>query len=375
MNVAHPDLLAPPWVGEAHEAARAKVLALADKVGAAFLHATEGGRYPLDLAWWWTSGFWPGLMRLALADAPDRRLSDLALQCEDGIVALIDRDGFHELHHDVGFQFQPTAVMRFKQTGAADARRRGLVAAQLLMGRFNVVGGVIEAWNGEDKRGFSIIDTLMNLPLLFWASEETGEPRFKAMARAHLDRAIAEFVRDDHSTHHIVAFDQATGARLAAHGGQGHAPDSAWSRGQAWAVYGLAIAARYTAEARYRALSRKLADRFLALNAPHGVPPWDFRAPDAEAAPRDSSAGAIAAWGLLELAALGDARAREEAEALLRALTERCATFDEPGEDGLLKHATGKLPQGLFVDVSLIYGDYFYYEALRRLGGARETCW
>ena len=314
MNIAVSELAAPVWAPDAHAAARAKIDRLAERVGAAF-------------------------------------------------------------HHDVGFQFQPTAVMRFKQTGQKDARRRGLLAANLLMGRFNVAGGVIEAWNAKGRRGYSIIDTLMNLPLLFWASETTGEPRFANLARAHLDRAIAEFVRSDHTTHHIVEFDQTSGARIAAHGGQGYAPDSAWARGHSWAVYGLAIAARYTGEAEYRDLARTVADRFLNLNAPHGVPPWDFRAPDAATAPRDSSAGAITACGLLELSDLGCPRARGEAEELVHVLTDRCAAFDDDAHDGLLRHATGKLPQGAWIDVSLIYGDYYYYEALQRLVGQGRTCW
>jgi unsaturated chondroitin disaccharide hydrolase len=375
MNVIQQDLAAPAWALEAREAAHAKILTLANRTGAAFLHATDAGRYPLDLAWWWTSGFWPGLMRLILNEGPNARLSDLALQAENQMFALIDHDWFEELHHDVGFQFQPTAVMRFKQTGAVDARRRGLVAANLLMGRFNPAGGVIEAWNAADRRGYSIIDTFMNLPLLFWASEVTGEPRFQNLARAHLARATSEFIRPDHTTHHIVQFDQCTGARIAAHGGQGYAPDSAWSRGHGWAIYGLAIAARYTDDTGYRNLARQVADSFLKLNHSHGVPPWDFRVPDAATAPRDSSAAAIAACGLLELAALGDPRAQDEATVLLKALTERCASFDDPGEDGLLKHATGKLPQGQWIDVSLIYGDYYYYEALQRLCGIGGTCW
>jgi unsaturated chondroitin disaccharide hydrolase len=375
MNLIKQDFTPPLWALDAHKAAGAKATALAGKVGAAFLHATDGGRYPLDLAWWWTSGFWPGLLRLILNEAPNPRLADLALQAESQMFALIDHDWFHELHHDVGFQFQPTAVMRFKQTGATDAKRRGLVAANLLMGRFNVASGVIEAWNAPDRRGYSIIDSLMNLPLLFWATEVSGEPRFANAARAHLDRATREFIRPDHTTHHIVQFDQTTGARVAAHGGQGYSPDSAWSRGHSWAIYGLAIAARYTGDTGYRDLSRRLADRFLDLNAPHGVPPWDFRAPDAATAPRDSSAGAVVACGLLELADLGDPQARDQAAVLLKALTDRCATFGDQGEEGLLKHATGKLPQGQFIDVSLIYGDYYYYEALQRLTGIGPTCW
>ncbi|WP_227270801.1 glycoside hydrolase family protein [Roseobacter weihaiensis] len=373
MNVPKPQFSAPSWLTDAHAAAADRVRRLATTHGAAYLHATEAGRYPLDLAWWWTSGFWPGLLNLLTKEDTDPRLAALALQAENGLTALLDHDWFEELHHDVGFQFQPTAVMRHKLTSAPDARRRGLVAAHLLMGRFNVAGGVIEAWNGEAKRGHSIIDTLMNLPLLFWATETSGEPRFANLARAHLASAITEFIRDDDTTHHVVVFDQMTGDRVEALGGQGAAPDSAWSRGMAWAIYGLAIAARYTGDPAYRTRSRAVADRFLALNDPHGVPPWDFRAPDAATAPRDSSAGAAAACGLLELADLGDPAAHGQALALVETLTERCAM--PASGDGLLAHATGKLPQGQFIDVSLIYGDYYYFEALQRFAGLKETCW
>ncbi len=360
------------WVDEARSQARRKILRLVHNVGPAFLHATDKGRYVAEPDWWWTSGFWPGLIRLA-SDG-DEELNGIADIAEDRLFGILQNDGFFQLHHDVGFQFVPTAVMRFRQTGSPEARRRGVIAAQILMGRFNPASGVIEAWNGKDNRGISIIDTMMNLPLLFWASETTGEPRFANVAVTHLETAIPAFVREDHTVHHIVRFDPEKGGRIEALGGQGYAPQSAWARGQAWAIYGLAIAARYTGVADYRVLSRAIADRFLDLNALHGVPPWDFRAPDAATAVRDSSASAIAACGLLELSALGDPSAREQAEELLRILSERSATVDDDKEDGLLKNATANLPAGYGVDASLIYGDYFFFEALNRLGGG-ATCW
>ena len=139
--------------------------------------------------------------------------------------------------------------------------------------------------------------------------------------------------------------------------------------------YGFAIAARYTGKKDYSDLSRKLADRFLELNAPHGVPPWDFRAENPETAPRDSSAAAITACGLLELHALnGDLKAQQQAAELILELTDRVSCFDD-SQDGLLLEATSALPNGVHISDSLIYGDYFYLEALQRLTGTDRTCW
>ena len=186
-------------------------------------------------------------------------------------------------------------------------------------------------------------------------------------------------MRPDGSTNHIVRFDQRTGERLEVLGGQGHAPDSCWSRGQAWALYGFAIAHRYTGRSDYLETARRVADRFLASMPPAGAPPWDFRAPEVAQAPRDSSAGAIAAAGLLELARAGSSgkgdRYRQAGADLLRALYEHCFSGEDPRQEGILLHATGELPLGKFVDVSLIYGDFFFLEALGVLHGMTETCW
>lgn len=362
-------------ISGAHGRALDKVLRGARKFGAGYPHATTDGRYNVTPPDYWTSGFWPGLLRLALNEANDAAATDFAQRAEDGLFAMFQTADFFGLHHDIGFQFLPTSVMRYRQTGDETAKRRGLVAANLLAGRFNPASGMIEAWNSEDRRGVSIIDTMMNLPLLFWASDVTGLPRYANMAMSHMDRAMTEFVQKDGAAHHIVRFDPITGERVEALGGQGYAPDSAWSRGLSWGVYGYAIAARYVKRDDYRKLSRAFADRFLELNAEHGVPPWDFRAPDAGNAPRDSSAAAIVACGLLELDALGDdGKARSQAANLLSILIDRVACFDD-SHDGLLLEATSALPVGIHVGDSLIYGDYYFFEALQRYCGVGKTCW
>jgi unsaturated chondroitin disaccharide hydrolase len=374
----HPPTL--DWTTAARDDAEARVAALAARLGPAFLHATRDGRYVAHDADEWTSGFWPGLLLLAYRRTGDRALLAAAEAAEAELERAVLDDRLYLLHHDVGFQFGPTAVMRYKLTGDQAARRRGFLAANLLMGRFNPAGGgFIEAWNTEDRRGLVIIDSMMNLPLLFWAAEEFAQPRFRNVALAHASTALRSHLRPDGTANHVVRFDQERGLPLEARGGQGYAPDSCWSRGQSWALYGFAVAYRYSRERAFLAAARSVADSFLAALPPENVPPWDFRAPDAAHGPRDSSAGAIAAAGLLDLAALlpageGQGYATAAAE-LLFALTARCGAAGDPAHDALLRHATGNLPKGQNIDVSLIYGDYFYLEALQKLDGLRETCW
>jgi unsaturated chondroitin disaccharide hydrolase len=364
------------WLPAATDQAERKVQRLAERVGGTFLHATRNGRYnPVDAAWW-TSGFWPGMLWLIQRRTPTPDLARMATAAEDELTRTIIDARFDELNHDVGFQFQPTAVMRAKLTGNPAARRRGIVAAALLMSRFNLAGNFIEAWNGAAPRGMAIIDTLMNLPLLFWAADATNQPRYRHVADAHAQMAQRHFVRSDGTTHHIVRFDQTTGAPVEPLGGQGYAADSCWSRGQAWALYGFTIAARYTRNESYLHTARRVADSFIAALPPEQIPPWDFRAPDTASAPRDSSAAAIATSGLLDLAALlgaVGAHYRQAALDLLHALHSRCAAPDD--HDALLLHATGNLPANRDIDVALIYGDYYYLEALQKLHGISETCW
>lgn len=369
----------PDWLPDAIAAAERKALALAERRGAAFLHSTTEGRYEPIPADGWTSGFWPGLLLLLHRRTNLGWLLEREIESEAELERAVTDERLYGFHHDVGFQFQPTAIARYKLTGDHTARRRGFLAAQLLMGRFNPVSGAIEAWNGPERRGYSIVDTMMNLPLLFWAAEEFDLPRFRNVAEAHADLAQREFVRPDGSTNHIVRFDERSGARLETIGGQGYAPDSAWSRGQSWALYGFSLAHRYTQRADYLTTAQRIADNFLAALPSDLIPPWDFRVPDAATAPRDSSAAAIAASGLIELARQihhpDAARYETAAVNLLQALHQRCFSGDDSAQDALLLHATGNLPAGHNIDVSLIYGDFYYLEALLKLDGLSETCW
>ena len=191
---------------------------------------------------WWTAGFWPGLLWLVYRDDPQHEaaaeLLRIAGSCERQLEeCLRDPD---LVDHDLGFIWLLSGVASYRQMGSEDGRRRGLLAANLLAARFHVRGEFIRAWNfGSsmmDTRGVAIIDSMMNLPLLYWASEQSGDPRFRWLAEAHADTVAREFVRADGSICHVVEFDPHTGQKLREHGGQGHAPGSAWARGTAWAL-------------------------------------------------------------------------------------------------------------------------------------------
>jgi unsaturated chondroitin disaccharide hydrolase len=189
---------------------------------------------------------------------------------------------------------------------------------------------------------------------------------------------LRHFLRPDGSSRHIVYFDPHTGAFVSAAGGQGAGPDSAWSRGNAWALYGLALACKHTGEIRFLEGAVRVARFFLAHLPVDGVPYWDFSVPADPTTPRDSSAGAIAASGLLELSRLvppGEAgHWRAPAERIGRSLYEGCGAW-ETDEEALLVKATGNLPAGDNIGVSLIYGDYFFVELLAKLRGRTGLFW
>ena len=353
------------WMGNVQD----KMVYLQDHLNGRVPWYAEKGKYIGCREDFWVSGFWPGMLWIMYGMTGREYFRDAAWEWDARLEACFVKE--NNLHHDVGFQFLPTAVIKYKLTGDEQARRRGLLAAGFLAGRFNPAGNFIRAWN-QDKTGWAIIDSAMNLSLLFWAAEETGDPRFAHIAAAHARTVLTEFIRPDGSVCHVVSFDPFTGKKIDSLGGQGYDGNSAWSRGQAWAVYGMANTWRYTKDGQFLEAAERVAGYFLAHLEKSGLPCWDFRAPDREAEPLDSSAAAIAVCGLLELAEAGTEKAdfyREAAGKLLGNLELRCGAPGEASWEGLLLHGTGHRPAGEQVDVSLIYGDYFYLEALARLEG------
>ena len=293
--------------------------------------------------------------------------------------------GFEGLDHDIGFLFLPTSVANYRKTGNMDARRCGLHAANLLVGRFNHAGRYIRAWNksfwaGDKVSGWMIIDCMMNIPLLYWAAQESNDPRFKHIAVAHAKTAQKCIVRPDGSCNHIVVFDSETGEYLDNPGGQGYGSGSAWSRGQSWAVYGFSLSYRHTGDESFLDTAKQCAHYCISnLAVNDWIPVVDYRAPK-EPLKYDSTAGMITAAGLLELANhVGEHEKQLYVRAalnILKACEEKFCNWD-PDQDSIVGGGTFFYhdPQGFNTEVPIIYGDYYFIEAILKLKGKELFIW
>lgn len=376
MNVERTD-----WFEEAWQATINKVGRTSERIGAGFPHASLGGSYVLEQPYWWTAGFWPGLLWLLYEGSNDERFRSIAEQCEERLDEVLD--GYDRLDHDLGFMWTLTSIASYKLVATEQSKRRALKAANYLAARFNLKGHYIRAWNpwqaGENNSGLAIIDCAMNMPLLYWASRETGDPRYEHIAKAHMDTVLEHFIRPDGSVYHIISFDPVTGEFIEGLGGQGYAPESAWSRGTAWALYGLTLSYHHTGQQKYLDAAKRVAHFFLAQLPDDHVPHWDFRLPPEVTKYRDSSAGACAACGLLLLAEkVGPLEARayqEPANRILESLYRNYGAWSDPSEEGLILQGTSHYPENKNIDVPLIYGDYFFVEGLARLRGAHTSFW
>lgn len=362
------------WINEAWEDVFTKVKQTSTIIGDKFPSQTSEGKYTYTVdTWRWVTGFWPGLLWLLYEDKEYEPFKEIALSCENQMYAGLEE--YTNLHHDVGFMWLLTSIKRYNMTGDSEARKRGLIAASHLSSRFNLAGKFFVAWNTNDinradNRGLSIIDSMMNLPLLYWASEEINDPRFSHLAKAHSQTVLDNFIREDGSVNHMVEFDPYTGEMKEVHSGQGYSTTSAWSRGTSWALHGMALAYKHTKDDKYLNAAKKVSDFFISQLPEDNVPHWDFRVPREEDTPRDTSAGACAACGLLELSKYVDAddskRYIDAACSMVKSMYETYGNWNNDSE-GILSGGTFNCPRGLGIDVSLIYGDYYFVEALSRL--------
>lgn len=327
---------------------------------------------PYDGNSWWTGGFWPGLMWQLWTYTGDAFFRDEARRA--GKLLTDEFASFRKLNHDVGFMYLLSSGADAKLTGDEQAETDLLHAASLLMGRFNPTG-FIRAWNEPERVGYAIIDCMMNLTLLYRASRDTGDPRFRQVARIHADTTLREFLRVDGSVSHIIEFDPETGRRIREHPGQGYALGTQWSRGQAWGLYGFALAFRHLRDPKYLKAAERIASNFAAHIRPDGLTDCDFCQPAGEER-IDNIAGAIAACGMQELAALtGEADWKHHAERLADGLLDRCADW---GNDrcGILTRCTASYhDDGAGRHTHIVYGDYFLVEALMRLCGKDPEFW
>ena len=245
----------------------------------------------------WTNGFWGGLLWLLYADTKNeayRKTAEYAEKLMDKALAQHDL-----LHHDVGFMWHIMSGANYRLTGNMQSRTRNLFAASVLSSRFNIKGNYITAWNGTDFQGWTIIDCMMNIPLLYWATEETGNVRYKYVAEAHADHTMKVHIRPDGSVNHIVVHEIDSPEVIETIGGQGYTVGSCWSRGQAWALYGFILSYIHTKNPDYLDTAKRVANYFISACCTDWLPRVDFRAP-AEPVYYDSTALCCAACGLIE---------------------------------------------------------------------------
>lgn len=325
---------------------------------------------------WWTNGFWGGMMWLMYHETGNEKYKDVAVTSE----AKLDRcfEEFYGLHHDVGFMWLLTSVANFKLTSNPVSRKRALHAATLLAGRFNPAGGFIRAWNDlddGDTRGWAIIDCMFNIPLLYWATEETGDPRFRQIALRHSDTAMTAFIRRDGSVNHIVEFDPYEGGVVRTYGGQGYEEGSSWTRGQTWAMYGFLMSYKHTGKAEYLDTAKRIAHYFMANMPEDGIIPVDFRQPP-EPKLDDDTAAAIAACGLIELSRSVETYDKhiylKAALKLLKSLEARSDWTQQ--SDAIIQRGSAAY-RGTTHHQPIIYGDYFLMEAAFKLKGNDLYLW
>ena len=327
---------------------------------------------PYDGNSWWTGGFWPGLMWQLWTLTGDEFFRQEARRAETLLTE--EFRSFRLLNHDVGFMYLLSCGADAKLTGDSRAETDMLHAASLLMGRFNPAG-FIRAWNEPERTGYAIIDCMMNLTLLYRAGRDTGDPRFRNTAKIHADTTLREFLRADGSVSHIIEFDPESGKRIREHPGQGYGQGTQWSRGQAWGLYGFALAFRHMRDRRYLEAAERIAENFTAHIRTDGLTDCDFCQP-ADEERIDNIAGAIAACGLQELAELtGVNEWKHQAERLADGMLEHCADWGEE-HCGILTRCTASYhDDGAGRHTNIVYGDYFLTEALMKLCGRDPELW
>ncbi len=335
----------------------------------------ENGQLVCSDLKWWTSGFFPGTCWYSYLLSGRE---DVRAVAESFTEPMLDVDSYFR-DHDIGFQIMCSAGLAYRVTGDEKYLPAIRRAAELLASRFCPTTGTIMSWNSSRPVCKVIVDNMMNLELLTFASRQFGVPEWMEMAKSHADKTMANHFREDGSSFHLLEYDLATGEVLVRKTVQGYSDDSAWSRGQSWGLYGYTMMYRETGEERYLRQAEKIARFLMPLLANRPVPAWDFNAPGEMALQDDSSAAAVMASGFAELGTLTKDKALADkclgqARAIVAELSSPRYLAD-PGELGgfILKHGTGHYMKDSEVDVPLTYGDYYFLEALQRLASVHST--
>ena len=336
----------------------------------------------------WTPGFFPGSLWYAFEHTKDKALQQQAIAWTEKLEPLKD----FTKHHDLGFMVYCSYGNAYRLTGNKAYRDILIQSARSLSTRFSPVTGSIKSWNAfkswHGNRTYHypvIIDNLMNLELLFFASRETGDTSFRHIAVTHAENAMKNQIRKDYSSYHVVCYDSTTGKVEGRETAQGYADNSTWARGQAWGIYGFTMIYRETKDPRFLKTAEGMADWFLDnKNLPADkIPYWDFNvqekgytpgvnsnAPKVTTKYRDASAAAITASALFELSTFAKGKEAKYRNAAIRILHSLASpAYRAPaGSNGnfVLMHSVGSIPHNNEIDVPLVYADYYFAEALRR---------
>lgn len=321
----------------------------------------------------WTDGFWTGLLWLCYEYTGEEVFKNRAMANVDSFLNRVE-NRIELDHHDLGFLYSLSCVAGYKLTGEEKAKRAGVLAADKLMERFQETGGFIQAWGelGARDNYRLIIDCLLNIPLLYWATEETKDTSYADAARRHYVTACSHVIRNDASAYHTFYFDPETGDPLKGVTRQGFNDDSAWARGQAWGIYGIPLNYRMTKEEGAFHLFEGMTNYFLNRLPEDDVCYWDLIFGDGDDQSRDSSAAAIAVCGIHEMVKYlpeveGDKETyRYAMHRILRSLMEGYTNPEVRTGAPILLHGVYSWHSGKGIDEGNIWGDYFYMEALMR---------
>ena len=337
-------------------------------------YTTKNGQWQKNPIGFWTNGFWPASMWQMFLMTGEALFREEALRAELMLDEAL-RD-FKSLSHDVGFMWLIHSGVRYALEHNQDSYDRTLFAANMLACRYNV-NGFIRAWNPTERQGWAIVDCMMNLPILYWASRQTDDPRYRLIAMKHADTTEKYFIRPDGSCNHIVIFDPESGEYLDNPGGQGYESGSSWSRGQSWALYGFVLSYIHTGKTAYLDAAKRVANYFISQSCDDWLPRCDFRQPP-EPVVRDNAAGNIAACGLLELArSLPELEGRFYFDAAVRILKaqEKDAADWQESDPAIFTKCTVAYNVPGSRHMTMTYADYFFIEAVNKLRGEKLLFW
>jgi unsaturated chondroitin disaccharide hydrolase len=327
----------------------------------------------------WTSGFWPGILWYVYEYTKNDEWKSKADSASRALFPLVDSAA---IDHDLGFQVFCSIGNGYRLTGKPEYKNILLRAADTLSKLYNPKVGTILSWPREvpgvdwPLRHNTIMDNMINLELLFWASKNGGSKSLYDMAVKHAETTMNNHFRPDYTSYHVVVYDTATGKKVKGITHQGFSDSSMWARGQSWAIYGYTMVYRETKDPRFLDFAQKVTDVYLSRLPEDAIPYWDFNAPDIPAAPKDASAACVVASALLELSTFVPDKEkakgyRDKAEQMLATLsTDKFQSGNV--NSAFLLHSTGHKPNGGEIDASIIYADYYYIEALLRAKKLKE---